>query len=100
MQAIAEAALALVFELQTDPRGQGAGAAPQFAPDPVHVTLQAVTPRRSRLRRKSSRLWRLGSIAAGGLASPYRSAGVRLGGGGAIRHQLSMAVAIIERRAE
>ncbi len=46
-----------------------------------------------------------GSIAAGGLGSLYSSAGyypgaLRLGGGGAIRHQLSMAVAIIERRAE
>jgi PEGA domain len=54
-----------------------------------------------------------GSIAAGGLGNPNSSAGacskgcaysypgaLRLGGGGAIRHQLSMAVAIIEGRAE
>ena len=41
-----------------------------------------------------------GSIAAGGLGKPNSSAGATLGGGGAIRHQLSLAVAIIERRAE
>ena len=41
-----------------------------------------------------------GSIAAGGLRKPNSSAGARLGRGGAIRHQLSLAVAIIERCAE
>jgi hypothetical protein len=53
-----------------------------------------------------------GSIAAGGLRKPKSSAGacskgcayspgaLRVGGGGAIRHQLPVAVAINERRAE
>ena len=43
------------YQLQTvsvRPEVQGAGAAPRFAPNPVHVTLQAVTPPKKPIAKK------------------------------------------------
>jgi len=43
------------YQLQTisvRPEVQGAGAAPRFAPNPVHVTLQAVTPPKKPVAKK------------------------------------------------
>ena len=43
------------YQLQTvsvRPEAQGAGAAPQLAPNPVHVTLQAVTPPKKPIAKK------------------------------------------------
>jgi PEGA domain-containing protein len=45
------------YQLQTvsvrpEPQGAGAGAAPQLAPNPVHVSLQAVTPPKKPIAKK------------------------------------------------
>jgi len=57
------------YQLQTvsvRPEVQGAGAAPRFAPNPVHVTLQAVTPPKKPVAKKKKPV----VVAARPAASP------------------------------